>query len=146
MSEQEEKSVRANISSKSAAHFTSASEFVDAEIDLVDYISDLSVEALVALSVLQVVSNPAEVRVSVTKASRLVVIEFDVCESDIGQVIGRGGHTIDAIRSLAKSALGESDVEYLISVLEDGKPIIRTGGRNRSGRGRGFHRNNRGRG
>jgi len=135
MSEKEEKDVR-EVRSQPDAQFVSAIDYVDAEIDLVDCISDLSVEGLVALTVLQVTHNPEAVKVNVTKASRLVVMEFDVDKDDIRYVIGRGGHTIDAIRSIARSVLGESEVEYLISVLEDGKPVVRTGGRRRSNRRR----------
>lgn len=135
MSENEEKDVRV-AAPQSGAQFVPALDYVDAEIDLVDQLSDLSIEGLVTLMVLQVVHNPGAVQVSVTKASRLVVMEFDVDKDDIRYVIGRGGHTIDAIRSIARSVLGESDVEYLISVLEDGKPVVRTGGRRRPGRRR----------
>lgn len=136
MSENEEEKGTRVRSSQSDAQFVSALDYVDAEIDLAEQISELSIEGLVALMVLQVAHNPDAVRISVTKASRLVVMEFDVDKDDIRYVIGRGGHTIDAIRSIARSVLGESDLEYLISVLEDGKPIVRTGGRRHPNRRR----------
>jgi len=107
--------------------FQCAADFVDAEIDLLDdgSISDLSVEALVTLTVLRIVDNPDELRVNITRASRMTVIELDVHEDDLGKVIGKYGHTIDAIRSIARSAAGESPIEYDIVPLEKGKPPAR---------------------
>lgn len=120
--------------------FQYALDFVDAEIDLLDdgNISELSIEALVTLIVLRIVDHPEDMRVNVTHASRMVVIELDVKEDDLGKVIGRHGHTVDAIRSIARSAAGESPIEYDIVPLEKGKPPVR----NRRQRRGGNHHNN----
>jgi len=138
-----------------------AIDFVDREIDSTEDIESLSVEAFVTLAILRVVRSPEDVRVHVTRSQRMVILEYEVREDDIGQVIGRGGHTIDAIRSLAKSITGKVEdssqeeseerpphnpVEYIIKLIDDtgspvrfGKP---RGDRRRQGH---FHRNRRGR-
>ncbi|MGW8179674.1 MAG: KH domain-containing protein [bacterium] len=108
--------------------FQNALDFVDAEIDALNDgdISELPIEALVALVVLRIVEHPQDVRLNITRASRLVVIELDVNTEDLGKVIGKQGHTVDAIRSIARSAAGESSIEYDIVPLEKGKPPARS--------------------
>ena len=107
-----------------AGNFVNALEFVDAEIERASRVSDLSVEGLVTLAILRIVRSPDVVRVNITRAQRMVILEYDVRMEDIGQVIGKGGHTIDAIRSLSKSATGSADIEYVIYLMEDGKPAL----------------------
>lgn len=119
-------------SGSSSANFVSALDFVDAELDAIELVSDLSVEGIVTLAILGIVRTPQAVRVSVTRAQRMVVLEYDVRTEDIGQVIGKGGHTIDAIRSLSKSIAGRVDIEYVIYLMEDGKPAQQGGGSARS--------------
>lgn len=79
----------------------------------------LSVPAFATLFVLQLVRNPDAVKVYITTAIRSVTIEFDVEEADKGRILGKGGHTIDALRSLCKSVAGASGQDYLIYLLED---------------------------
>lgn len=124
----------------SPANFVSALDFVDAELDRVELVSDLSVEGLVTLSILGIVRTPEAVLVNVTRAQRMVVLEYDVRTEDIGQVIGKGGHTIDAIRSLSKSVAGRVDIEYVIYLMEDGKPATGAGVPHGSSHHRGSHR------
>jgi len=81
--------------------------------------SSLGVEVLTALSILHLVSNPEYVKLHITRSVRYITLEFDVHESDKGKVIGKNGHTIEAIRSLAKSATGSANVEYQIHLIED---------------------------
>jgi predicted RNA-binding protein YlqC (UPF0109 family) len=117
--------------SNSNADFQDATDFVDAEIDSVDDINDLSVEALVVLSVLRIVNHPEELRVNIIRASRMVIIELDVKEEDLRYVIGKEGHTVDAVRSVARAASGDSAVEYDIVLLQKGKRPV-SGRRRRS--------------
>lgn len=103
-------------------NFQLACDFVDDAIDAVDRISDLSIEALIVLTVLRIVRHPEDFKVNITRASRMVVIELDVHEDDLGPVIGRYGHTVDSLRDIARSAAGDSGVDYDIVPLENGKP------------------------
>jgi len=116
--------------------FQNAVEFVDVAIDDAEEISDLSVEALVVLNVLRIVKQPQKVRVNITRSQRLVVIELDVPDSDLGPLIGREGHTIDAIRDIAIASSGGSEIKYVIYPLEDGRPPRI--GMNRSARSRNY--------
>lgn len=82
-------------------------------------LGDLGVVTVVTIAILQLVSNPAKVKLYVTQAVRTITLEFDVDDKDKGKIIGKGGHTIDAIRSLARSVAGESDKSFKISLIED---------------------------
>ncbi len=108
------------------AAWIDAIEFVDDAIDAVEDINTLPVEAFATLAILQVVRVPDRVRVCVTRSQRMVILEYEVHEDDIGQVIGRGGHTIDAVRSLVKSITGKTtdpeggpSPEYNIHLVDD---------------------------
>ena len=125
-------------------NFVSAVEFVANELNAAEPISDVSVECLVTLAILRIVRSPESVRVNIARAHRMIILEYDVRTEDIGQVIGKGGHTIDAIRSLSKSAAGSADIEYAIYLLEDGKPAAGGAGRAQPRRG-GFRGRGRGR-
>ena len=102
--------------------FVNAVEFVDNAIDEAEDINEISVEALVVLNVLRIVKKPTEVRVNVIRSQRLTIIELDVHSSDLGPLIGRGGHTIDAVRDVAIAAAGGSEIKYVIYPLEEGRP------------------------
>lgn len=53
-----------------------------------------------------VVDHPERVRVDASESSRGELLEVRVDPSDLGRVIGRGGRTAQALRSVV-SALGE---------------------------------------
>jgi predicted RNA-binding protein YlqC (UPF0109 family) len=79
----------------------------------------LSVPVISTLLVLQLVRDPSTVKVYVTTAVRSVTVEFEVEEADKGRIIGKGGHTIDALRSLSRSVAGASERNYEIHLIED---------------------------
>ena len=79
----------------------------------------LSIPAIATLLVLQMVQDPSTVKVYITTAVRSVTVEFEVEELDKGRLIGKGGHTIDALRSLTRSAAGASERDYQIYLIED---------------------------
>ena len=57
------------------------------------------------------VDQPEKVRVRSHRRGRIEVLEVSVAEDDMGTVIGRGGRTAQALRSLLRArgdALGES--------------------------------------
>lgn len=119
-------------SSLGAENFGSAQPELPEPLNAVKFVQDslgrwiesgmtkpLSVPVVAALVMLQLVQDPTTVKVYITTAVRSVTIEFDVEESDKGRIIGKGGHTIDALRSLSKSVAGASEREYLIYLIED---------------------------
>jgi uncharacterized protein len=61
-------------------------------------------ENLVLVLVRSLVEEPDKVEVSGTESDSRVDLEIRVAEDDMGKVIGRGGRTIRAIRTVAKAA------------------------------------------
>ena len=47
-----------------------------------------------------------------------VVLELEVAEEDTGQVIGRGGRTIAALRTVMKAAAVRHDCRVLVDVID----------------------------
>jgi predicted RNA-binding protein YlqC (UPF0109 family) len=47
-----------------------------------------------------------------------VVLELAVAEDDYGKVIGRGGRTANAIRSLVKAAAVREDRKVLVDIVD----------------------------
>jgi predicted RNA-binding protein YlqC (UPF0109 family) len=47
-----------------------------------------------------------------------LVIELSVAEDDVGQVIGRGGRTIGALRQLARAAAVKQGRRVLVDVVD----------------------------
>ncbi|MGL4348008.1 MAG: KH domain-containing protein [Chlamydiales bacterium] len=48
-----------------------------------------------------IVDHPDEVKVQIIEGNVRTIIEISVGEKDIGQVVGKKGKTIDALRSLS---------------------------------------------
>ena len=61
-------------------------------------------ENLVLLLARSLVDEPEKVEVSGTESDSRVDLEMRVAPDDMGKVIGRGGRTIRAIRTVAKAA------------------------------------------
>ena len=59
---------------------------------------------LLVLLVRPIVDEPDRVEVEATESDTRVDLELTVAPDDIGKVIGRGGRTIRAIRSVVKAA------------------------------------------
>ncbi len=61
-------------------------------------------ENLVLVLARSLVEEPDKVEVSGTESDSRVELEIRVAEEDMGKIIGRGGRTIRAIRTVAKAA------------------------------------------
>jgi uncharacterized protein len=61
-------------------------------------------ENLLLVLVRSLVEEPDEVEVSGTETDSRVELELRVAPQDMGKVIGRGGRTIRAIRTVVKAA------------------------------------------
>jgi predicted RNA-binding protein YlqC (UPF0109 family) len=59
---------------------------------------------LLVLLVRPIVDEPDRVEVSATESDSRVDLELTVAPDDVGRVIGRGGRTIRAIRTVVKAA------------------------------------------
>ena len=59
-------------------------------------------EEFVAYLVKNLVSNPDEVKVSLREEEGRIEIDIRVAHEDIGKVIGRGGNTVNALRTITR--------------------------------------------
>ena len=63
------------------------------------------------------VDDPEAVDVRARERGRTVVLELTVAQEDIGKVIGRGGRTARALRTVMKAAGIREDVNTLVEIL-----------------------------
>ena len=64
------------------------------------------------------VDNPEEVEVSEIGSEHTVIIELKVAKSDIGKVIGKEGHTAQAMRSILNAASARTKKRVVLEILE----------------------------
>lgn len=70
------------------------------------------VSELVAFVVQSLVAEPERLEISAREHGRNLTIEIRCAEGDAGRIIGRGGRTINSIRTLARAASeGQERVE-----------------------------------
>lgn len=81
----------------------------NAEPDLAELIRFLAVS---------LVDKPEEVRVELVEERQANVFELEVAESDLGKVIGRGGKTARALRTIVQQVAPRSRKRTLVEILE----------------------------
>jgi len=64
------------------------------------------------------VDRPGEVHVQVIEERQASVYELEVAESDLGKIIGRGGKTARALRTLVSQVAPRSRKRILVEILE----------------------------
>lgn len=70
------------------------------------------VTELVALIVQNLVSEPELLEISSNEGAHGLLVEIRCAPDDVGRIIGRGGRTINSIRTLARAASeGQERVE-----------------------------------
>ena len=65
-----------------------------------------------------IVDEPDKVEVTGTEEDSRVDLELRVADDDIGKVIGRGGRTIRAIRTVVKAASVKLEKRVSVEVLD----------------------------
>ena len=75
-------------------------------------------ENLLLLLVRPIVDEPEKVEVTGTEEDSRVDLELRVADDDIGKVIGRGGRTIRAIRTVVKAASVKLEKRVSVEVLD----------------------------
>jgi uncharacterized protein len=65
-----------------------------------------------------IVRHPDDVTVEDKQLRRGSVLEVRVNPEDLGKVIGRGGRTANAIRSLVKAAAVREDRKVLVDIVD----------------------------
>jgi uncharacterized protein len=77
------------------------------------------VEELLAYLARTLVDEPGEVSVeSFEEDDGTLVLELQVAEDDTGKVIGRGGRTVAALRTVVKAAAVKHERRVLVDVLD----------------------------
>ncbi len=73
---------------------------------------------LLLLLVRPIVDEPQRVEVVATESQNRVDLELTVAPDDVGKVIGRGGRTIRAIRTVVKAASVKVDKRVNVEVAD----------------------------
>jgi predicted RNA-binding protein YlqC (UPF0109 family) len=77
------------------------------------------VEALLEYLVRSLVDEPDEVTVeAIEEDDGTVVLELRVAEDDAGKVIGRGGRTVAALRTVMKAVAVRHECRVLVDVVD----------------------------
>ena len=64
------------------------------------------------------VDYPEEVEVHQIDGEKTIIFELRVNKSDIGKIIGRGGRTIKAIRTLLVTTAAKNGLRAVLEILE----------------------------
>lgn len=80
--------------------------------------NNVDLNELIRYLAVSLVDKKDEVDVQLVEERHANVYELEVAESDLGKVIGRGGKTARAIRSLVNSVAPKSRKRTLVEILE----------------------------
>jgi predicted RNA-binding protein YlqC (UPF0109 family) len=78
----------------------------------------VDISELVRYLAVNLVDDPERVNVMYVEERNANVYELEVAEGDLGKVIGRGGKTAKAIRSLVSSVAPRSRKRTMVEILE----------------------------
>jgi uncharacterized protein len=73
---------------------------------------------LIRYLAVNLVDRPDEVRVELIEERSANVYELEVAETDLGKVIGRGGKTARALRTVVQAVAPRSRKRTLVEILE----------------------------
>ncbi len=73
----------------------------------------------VAYIVKNLVDHPDKVRINEIGGTQTIIIELYVEKSDIGKIIGKGGRTINAIRTLVMSVASRNGLRVTLEIVEE---------------------------
>jgi uncharacterized protein len=80
--------------------------------------ASVDIGELVKFLALGLVDRPDEVTVTLVEERNASVYELEVDDDDLGKVIGRGGKTARAIRTLVNAVAPRSRKRTLVEILE----------------------------
>ncbi|HEX4085000.1 MAG TPA: KH domain-containing protein [Chthoniobacteraceae bacterium] len=78
------------------------------------------VEEFLEYVIKQLIEFPEEMVLSKVEAPKKVIFRLQLRQSDIGKVIGKHGHTIDAIRNLLSAAAARHGQRVTLQIVEEG--------------------------
>ena len=64
------------------------------------------------------VTNKEAVEIHTEESDSTLALKLKVAEEDMGRVIGKGGKTAQAIRTLVKAASGRSEKKVVVEILD----------------------------
>jgi len=64
------------------------------------------------------VDNPDEVKITEVEGEQTTIIEVRVAQGDVGKVIGKQGHTVQAIRTILSAAGMKIRKRFVLEILE----------------------------
>jgi predicted RNA-binding protein YlqC (UPF0109 family) len=73
---------------------------------------------LIRFLAVNLVDHPEEVHVALVEERSANVYELEVAEADLGKVIGRGGKTARALRTVVQAVAPRSRKRTLVEILE----------------------------
>jgi len=79
---------------------------------------DPDLTELIRYLAVNLVDRPDEVHVALVEERTANVYELEVAEDDLGKVIGRGGKTARAIRTLVQQVAPRSRKRTMVEILE----------------------------
>ena len=74
---------------------------------------------MVEYIVKQLVDSPEEVKVQEMKGEKVILLEISVAKEDMGKVIGKGGRTATALRTLVGAAAAKLKKRVMVEILEE---------------------------
>lgn len=75
-------------------------------------------EELLKYIVKSLVDEPNEVNIKTVEGEKTIIMELRVADDDVGKVIGKHGKTINAIRTIVKSALNKDSKKVMVEILQ----------------------------
>lgn len=79
--------------------------------------SDASMQALVEFIAKSLVDDPSQVYVSEIEGESSVILELRVGPEDMGRIIGRGGRTVNAMRTLIRVLAAKQGKRVTLEVV-----------------------------
>jgi len=84
------------------------------------------VEEFVEFVIRRLVEYPDEMILTKIESPRKVVFQIQLRQSDIGFVIGKQGHTIEAIRNLLNAAASRHGQKVVLQIIEEKGEVVPT--------------------
>ena len=72
---------------------------------------------LIFYIVKKIVENPKDVKIEEIDGERIKILKLQVAQEDIGKLIGRGGKTIKALRTLLSAASLKEGKKFTLEVV-----------------------------
>jgi uncharacterized protein len=91
---------------------------VDSSVEAGEQQETASIRELLEYLARGLVEQPDKVRVAEVHEADAVVLELSVADDDYGNVIGRGGRTASALRSVIKSAAAKRNRRVFVDIVD----------------------------